>query len=77
MIAGASKIGRLIARQLEAEMSVRLIDNAKDKAVAVANELNDSIVIHSDATDVEFLKGENINEVDSFIAVTEDQQIRC
>ena len=43
MIAGASKIGRLIARQLEAEMSVRLIDNAKDKAVAVANELNDSI----------------------------------
>lgn len=75
MIAGASKIGRLIARQLEAEMSVRLIDNAKDKAVAVANELNDSIVIHSDATDVEFLKGENINEVDSFIAVTEDQQL--
>ena len=32
MIAGASKIGRLIARQLETEMSVRLIDNAKDKA---------------------------------------------
>ena len=75
MVAGASKIGRLIARQLEGEMSVRLIDNAKEKAVAVANELNDSIVIHSDATDVEFLKGENINEVDSFIAVTEDQQL--
>ena len=75
MIAGASKIGRLIARELEGDMSVRLIDNSKDKATAVANELNDSIVIHSDATDVEFLKGENINEVDSFIAVTEDQQL--
>lgn len=75
MVAGASKIGRLISQKLEGEMSVRLIDNDKEKATAVANELNESIVIHSDATDVEFLKGENINEVDSFIAVTEDQQL--
>jgi len=75
MIAGASKIGRRIASLLEDEMSVRLIEKSKEKATQIANNLDKTIVLNSDATDVEFLKGENISEVDSFIAVTEDQQL--
>ena len=75
MIAGASKIGRRIASLLEDEMSVRLIEKSKEKATQIANILDKTIVLNSDATDVEFLKGENISEVDSFIAVTEDQQL--
>ena len=75
MIAGASKIGRRVAEKLQKTMSVRLVDNSKQKAKKVANELSDSIVMHADATDVEFLKNENIGDVDSFISVTEDQQL--
>jgi len=75
MIAGASKIGRRIATLLEEEMSIRLIEKSKNKASQIANELDKTIVLNSDATDVEFLKGENISEVDSFVAVTEDQQL--
>ncbi len=75
MIAGASKIGRKIARELENYMSVRLVDNSENKAKIVASELGESIVMNADATDVEFLKNENISEVDSFIAVTEDEQL--
>ncbi len=75
MIAGASKIGRKIARELEGSMSVRLVDNREEKAKIVASELGESIVMNADATDVEFLKNENIGEVDSFIAVTEDEQL--
>jgi len=75
MIAGASKIGRRIATLLENEMSIRLIEKSKDKASQIANDLDKTIVLNSDATDVEFLKGENISEVDSFVAVTEDQQL--
>ncbi len=75
MIAGASKIGRRIATLLEDEMSIRLIEKSKDKASQIANDLDKTIVLNSDATDVEFLKGENISEVDSFVAVTEDQQL--
>jgi len=75
MIAGASKIGRRIASLLEDEMSVRLIEKSKEKATQIANNLDKTIVLNSDATDIEFLKGENISEVDSFIAVTEDQQL--
>ncbi len=75
MIAGASKIGRRIASLLEDEMSVRLIEKSKEKSTQIANNLDKTIVLNSDATDVEFLKGENISEVDSFIAVTENQQL--
>ena len=75
MIAGASKIGRKVAEELQETMSVRLVDNSKEKAKNVANELGDSIVMNADATDVEFLKNENIGDVDSFISVTEDQQL--
>jgi len=75
MIAGASKIGRRVAEELQETMSVRLVDNSKEKAKNVANELGDSIVMNADATDVEFLKNENIGDVDSFISVTEDQQL--
>ena len=75
MIAGAGKIGRRIAALLEDEMSVRLIEKSKDKAFQIANNLDKTIVLNSDATDIEFLKGENISDVDSFVAVTEDQQL--
>ena len=75
MVAGASKIGRKIARELEDSMSVRLVDNSEEKAKMIASELGESIVMNADATDVEFLKNENISEVDSFIAVTEDEQL--
>ncbi len=75
MIAGASKIGRLVSTMLEDDMSVRLIEKSKEKATQIANELDKTIVLNSDATDIEFLRGENISEVDSFVAVTEDQQL--
>jgi trk system potassium uptake protein TrkA len=75
MIAGASKIGRRVSEKLQKTMSVRLVDNSKQKAKKVANQLSDCIVLHADATDVEFLKNENIGDIDSFISVTEDQQL--
>ena len=75
MIAGASKIGRLVSSMLEEDMSVRLIEKSKEKATEIANDLDKTIVLNSDASDIEFLRGENISEVDSFVAVTEDQQL--
>jgi trk system potassium uptake protein TrkA len=75
MIAGASKIGRLVAQELEKEMSVRLVESNKEKASQVATLLESAMILNADATDIEFLKSENINEIDSYIAVTEDQQL--
>lgn len=74
MIIGASKIGRSVSEELQNEMSVRLIDKRREKANQVANVLSETMIIHGEGTDVEFLKSENVSEVDSFISVTNDEQ---
>ena len=74
IILGGSKIGRSIAEELENELNVRLIDDDREKAEWLASKLEQAMVLHGDGTDVELLKAENINEADSFIAVTESEK---
>ena len=74
MILGGSKIGRSLAEKLQDKMSVRMVENQREKAGLIANQLENTMVIHSDGTDVEFLKSENIHEIDSYIAVTENEK---
>tara|TARA_B100000809_G_scaffold252044_1_gene286257 strand:+ start:35 stop:1381 length:1347 start_codon:yes stop_codon:yes gene_type:complete len=74
IILGGSKIGRSLAEELEKEMTVRLIERKRDKAEWLASHLKETMIIHGDGTDVELLKSENIQDADSFIAVTESEQ---
>jgi trk system potassium uptake protein TrkA len=74
VILGGSKIGRSIAEELQSELSVRLIEEKREKAERLASNLKQTMVLHGDGTDVELLKAENINEADSFISVTESEQ---
>tara|TARA_B000000557_G_scaffold35602_1_gene25862 strand:- start:228 stop:1574 length:1347 start_codon:yes stop_codon:yes gene_type:complete len=74
VILGGSKIGRSIAEELQSELSVRLIEEKREKAEWLASNLKQTMVLHGDGTDVELLKAENINEADSFISVTESEQ---
>ena len=74
MILGGSKIGRSVADDLQGEMNVRLVDYNRHKCEWIANELENAMVIEGDGTDLELLKSENIESVDSFIAVTENEQ---
>ena len=55
-------------------MSVRIIESNREKAEKIATDMNNTMVIHGDGTDVEFLKSENIQDVDSLIAVTEKEE---
>ena len=74
IILGGSKIGRSLAEELEKEMTVKLIERKRDKAEWLASHLKETMIIHGDGTDVELLKSENIQDADSFIAVTESEQ---
>ncbi len=74
MILGGSKIGRSLAGILQEEMSVRLVEINREKAEKIANSLEHTMVINSDGTDVEFLKSENIQDVENYIAVTESEK---
>jgi len=75
MIIGGSKIGRTLAKHLPNDsLNVRLVEKNRPKAGQISHMIDESMVIYGDGTDIEFLKSENIQDVDSFIAVTENEQ---
>ena len=74
MIAGGGNIGLRLARALEADYSVRLIEHNKRRCDVLAAKLNRALVLNGDATDEELLEQENISEMDLFVAVTNDDE---
>ncbi len=74
MVMGGTKIGRSLAEELQDEMSVRLVEVDRSKAESIATELTEAMILNGDGTDVEFLRSENISELDSFIAVAHNEQ---
>jgi len=74
MIFGGEKIGYSLAESMQEHKSIRLIEPRRVNAELITSKLKDAMVINADCTDTEFLKSENIQEVDSFIAVTHDEK---
>ncbi|RKF22192.1 Trk system potassium transporter TrkA [Alginatibacterium sediminis] len=75
MIVGGGNIGAALAKQLESSYSVKLIEHRQERAEALAEKLNNTIVFCGDASDQELLHEENIEQVDVFIAVTNDDEV--
>ncbi|MFQ5962690.1 MAG: Trk system potassium transporter TrkA [Candidatus Scalinduaceae bacterium] len=70
-----SRIGLQLAKQLEnSSINVTMIEPKKDRAEMAAAELEDTIVLHGGATDIDILKEAAIEDADFFIALSEDEQ---
>jgi trk system potassium uptake protein TrkA len=74
MIAGGGNIGRRLAESLESDYAVKLIDHDKKHAQLLAETLKNTLVLIGDATDEELLQQENIEDVDVFCALTNDDE---
>jgi trk system potassium uptake protein TrkA len=74
MIAGGGNIGRRLAKSLEQRYQVKLIDHNKKNCERLAAELNSSLVLFGDATDPDLLQAENIEDMDVFCALTNDDE---
>ena len=75
MIIGGSKIGRTLAKELPKEsFNTRLVEYNRPKAGQISHSIDESMIIYGDGADIEFLKSENIQNVDSFICVTENEK---
>ncbi|OQY45611.1 MAG: Trk system potassium transport protein TrkA [Anaerolineaceae bacterium 4572_78] len=74
MILGGSRLGVKIAQQLQNYYSVKLIEDDRKKCVELANFLTNTLVLHGDGRDMDFLMEENIDKMDAFIAVTGDSE---
>jgi len=71
MILGGSKIGEKTARELCGKnLNIKIIEYHKSRAIELAEELPDALVIYGDGRDVELLEDENVSDMDAVLAVT-------
>ncbi len=75
MIAGGGNIGRRLASSLEQRYQVKLIDHNKKNSERLAAELDSTLVLCGDATDPDLLQAENVEDMDVFCALTNDDEI--
>ena len=74
MIVGGGKIGYSLAKQLENDYKIKLIDANEHKCKDLSKKLDKTIVLHGSATDETLLKSENIANIDIFCALTDDDE---
>lgn len=75
MIVGGSRIGQLIARQLEDVYNTKLIEIRREKSNKLANRLENTLIINGDGRNMQLLKDEGISKMQAFIAVTDSPEV--
>ena len=74
MIGGGGNIGRRLAKALENDYQVKVIEYSKTGAERLDAELDNTLVLTGDVTDEELLETENISEMDVYCALTNDDE---
>jgi len=77
LIIGGGNIGFNLAKNIEESFDstrVKIIEKNKARAELIASELNNTIVINGDALDEEVLMEANIDEVQTVLALTNDDE---
>ena len=78
LIIGAGNIGLDLAKLLEESENsprIKIIEKNSERAEFIANELNEAIVIKGDGLDENLLKEINIEEIDTVLSLTDDDEV--
>ena len=77
LIIGGGNIGFNLAKNIEETLEtvrVKIVEKNKSRAEFLANQLNDTIVINGDALDEEVLTEANLDEAETVLALTNDDE---
>jgi trk system potassium uptake protein TrkA len=74
MIAGGGNIGERLAQSLEDEYRVKIVERGLPRCRYLSENLNNTIVLHGDASKQELLLEENIESTDVFCALTNNDE---
>ena len=74
MLAGGGNIGLRLAKALEGRLQVKIIEKDKTRARQLATELEHAVVLVGDAASETLLLEENIDDIDVFCAITNDDE---
>ncbi|MFQ3361279.1 MAG: Trk system potassium transporter TrkA [Alphaproteobacteria bacterium] len=78
VIAGAGNIGKYVAKNLELNnknINIKLIESNKDRAEKAAKELTSTLVINGDVLDRNIMIEAGVDNADTFIALTNEENI--
>jgi len=70
MIVGGSGLAYEAALLLQNNYNVKLIEKKKDRCKLLAEHLDNTLVIHGSASDIDLLESEGLSRMDVFIALT-------
>jgi trk system potassium uptake protein TrkA len=70
MILGGSRIGKHVALYMQKNCEVKLIDISIDRCAALAEILDNTLIINGDGRNFSLLEQEGASKMDAFIAVT-------
>ena len=74
ILAGGGNIGLRLARVLEKQFNVKIIERNPERARLISEQLDRAIVLVGDVADEELLIEENIDQTDVFCAITNDDE---
>jgi trk system potassium uptake protein TrkA len=74
IIAGGGNIGYRVARAIESRYQVKIIEFNQQRAEWLAEHLGKCLVLRGDSTDEKLLESENIDDMDVFLALTNDDE---
>ncbi|MEA3443710.1 MAG: Trk system potassium transporter TrkA [Bacteroidota bacterium] len=74
MILGGSRIGKRIAKKLQGQYNIKLIEIDKDRSILASDELHNTLVINGDGRNIDLLIEEGIQDMDAFVAVTDSSE---
>ncbi|URL06385.1 Trk system potassium transporter TrkA [Avibacterium sp. 21-595] len=74
MIIGGGNVGSGVAKRLEEQCSVKLIERNPERATALAERLSKTLVFCGDASDQSLLFEEHIENIDVFLSLTSDDE---
>lgn len=74
MIVGGGRVGKVIAKKMEKEVNIKLIEKDKERCLGLTDLLDETLVINGDARDINLVEEEGIGNMDVFIAVTNSSE---
>ncbi|MBM85756.1 MAG: Trk system potassium transporter TrkA [Rhodospirillaceae bacterium] len=78
IVAGGGNIGLTLAEEIEedhAGVRAKVIEFNKDRAKYVAQTLNHTMVLNGNVLDLEILEEANVSETETFVAVSNDDEV--
>lgn len=78
VVVGGGNIGFYVAREIEARQRstrVKVIESSRERAVAIADELKRTVVLHGSALDEDLLREADVTDADTVVAVTNNDEV--